>query len=370
MQAARIADDVNAAPRPDFVCVVGAPRSGTTSLAGFLEEHPQVCFSAVKEPHYFSRFDLDGLREAALRQAVEDQYLARYFPHREAGRLLAEGSVSYLYAPERMAPILRCWPDARFVIAVRDPLEMLPSLHRRLLLTGDETEADFARAWALMPERRNGRRIPRSCIEPRVLQYAQAGRLGAHVDAFFRAVGRERCFVVVFDDLVAAPDSVYEQLVDFLRLAPHPRSDFAPRRASRGCKVAWLQRLLKRPPVATRAVLAGEKYRRRVRPLDRPGRDPRLVRGVLAVRRALLRWNHAPPPPARLSPELRKEICDSLAGEVEHLAALLGRDLSHWLDGAPSLARPVAAPAASPPPYRPQIEGGMAVLSEAPPQEA
>src|SRR5687767_9135780 len=139
---------------PRFACIVGAPRCGTTSLAGFLQDHPDVDFSVVKEPHYFSRRDLSRLPTEAIGTAVEAEYLERYFPARRAGAaLLAEGSVSYLYAPERMRSILRLWPDARFVIAVRDPMELLPSLHQRLLYTGDETVADFWQAWTLTAPR-------------------------------------------------------------------------------------------------------------------------------------------------------------------------------------------------------------------------
>ncbi|CAN7250165.1 sulfotransferase [Phenylobacterium sp. LjRoot219] len=312
-------------------------------MAGFLQDHPDVCFSRVKEPHFFSQLDLSGLAPDELGGVLSRQYLARYFPHHVDGRLLAEGSVSYLYAPQQMAPILRAWPNAKFVIAVRDPLEMLPSLHLRLLYTGDETVTDFERAWALMAERRQGRAVPPSCIDPRLLQYEEAGRLGAHVAAFFDAVGRERCFVVVFDDLAADPEGVYERLLSFLELPPHPREDFAPRRAGRGYKIAWLQRLLKRPPKVTRQVLAGDKFRERVRSLEGRRTDPAAIRAILAGRKALLRWNHAPAEVAALSPEMRACIRETLADEVAHLSELIGRDLGHWLDGAPAMAE-VATP--------------------------
>src|SRR5262245_36806086 len=100
-----VQDEARRQGRPDFVCIVGAPRCGTTSLAGFLQDHPDVCFSSVKEPHYFSRADFGELSGDQQRRAVEDEYLARYFPDRRDGAVLAEGSVSYLYAPERMAAI-------------------------------------------------------------------------------------------------------------------------------------------------------------------------------------------------------------------------------------------------------------------------
>jgi Sulfotransferase family len=317
-----------------FACVVGAPRCGTTSLASFIRNHPDVCFSSVKEPHFFSQYDLTGLSSGEVRGRINDRYLSRYFAHASADHaLLAEASVTYLYTPERMAPILQRWPDAKFVIAVRDPLEMLPSLHRRLMYLGDETETDFGKAWALSSERAQGRSIPRTCVDPRWLRYDQAGRLGTHVENFFRAVGRERCMVVVFDDLAANPAALHRQLTDFLGLAPQDAPDLGARRTSMGYRIGWLQRLLKRPPIATRALLAGEAYRQRVGQTRTKSPDSAIVRAVLAGRKRLLRWNKVQAAPEPLPDWLRREICATLAGEIAHLSRLIDRDLSHWLDG-------------------------------------
>src|SRR5436190_15994248 len=105
-------------PRQRFACIVGAPRCGTTTLARLLESHPDVSFSSVKEPHYFALFDLNDLDDHDLRETVSGEYLDRYFPDIDPGAtVIAEGSVSYLYAPERLLPLLRLWPDARFIIA-------------------------------------------------------------------------------------------------------------------------------------------------------------------------------------------------------------------------------------------------------------
>lgn len=317
-----------------IVCIVGAPRCGTTSLAGFLQTHPRVCFSYVKEPHFFSQHDLSGLSLPELRRTVEADYLDRFFQHRGPKRpLLGEGSVSYLYAPERMEAVLRLWPDARFVIALRDPMEMLPSLHRRMLYNGDETETDFERAWALTAERRAGRAIPRSCIDPRFLYYDEIARLGSYVDRLFRAVGRERCFVALFDDLAADPEAVYRRMMAFAGLAPEGQPDFAPRRATKGARIGWLQRLLKRPPVATRAVLAGQKFRQRIKPLNGKKPDSALLRAVFAGRERLLVWNSKPLPPAALPPRLCEDIRSRLSEDVTLLSELIGRNLDHWLGG-------------------------------------
>ena len=86
-----------------FAFVVGAPRCGTTAIARFLAKHPEIAFSAVKEPHFFSQHDLLATcRRSELKRTVEEEYLGRFFTKGKAGRIGGDGSVSYLYTPEQM----------------------------------------------------------------------------------------------------------------------------------------------------------------------------------------------------------------------------------------------------------------------------
>ena len=243
-----------------------------------------------------------------------------------------DGSVSYLYAPEMLLPALKLWPDAKFVIAVRDPMTMLPSLHARLKYTGDETIERFDKAWAAIPDRAAGRRIPRSCLEPRWLRYDEAGKFGTYVERFFDVIGRERCFVSVFDDLIADPEGQYRAMCAFAGLEPSPKVNFSPRRESRGYRFGWLQRLLKRPPAAARDYLAGKQFRQRERDLDEDDGDDAVTEKIFSIRRRLLRWNRVPLEKRPIPLALQQDIRDRLKGEIEHLGRLLNRDLSHWLE--------------------------------------
>lgn len=323
-----------------FACIVGAPRTGTTSLARFVRSHDSVCFSLVKEPHFFSRLDLTDWSDSALRELVAGEYLERFFPQRrDSGcSLLMEASVTYLYVAEQMQPIVRLWPGAKFIIALRDPLEMLPSLHQRLLYLGDETVEDFETAWRLSSRRKAGLDIPRSCVEPRWLRYDEAGRLGHYVERFIAAVGRDRCHFILHDDLRARPRSVFRELEQLLEVPPSDSLDTEPKRARRGYRYGWLQRLLMRPPVA-RETLAGIYFRRRVDSLARVrGLDHASPGAIERFRQQLLRWNEAEAPPPRLSRELRQELHAFYAADVAHLSRLIGRDLSHWLRVEPIAA--------------------------------
>lgn len=315
-----------------FVFVVGAPRCGTTTLSHFLKASPSVSSPVVKEPHFFALNDLRSLEDNELAERVESEYLRRFFGPGGDHRIGLDASVTYLYTPEQLEPILRLWPQSRFVVSLRSPLTMLPSLHRRLIYIGDETIERFDDAWAATADRRAGRRIPDRCADQRWLLYDEAARFATYVERLFAAVGRERCLVLLFDDLVADPAAQYSRLIDFAGVEPTPGIDLKPRRASYGVRSLWLQRMLKRPPQAVRHLLASDKLWQRMRDLD--STEEQRPPGILAVRKRLLAWNRVPANVEPLSPELRAAISRQYAGEVDRLGALLGRDLSHWLEPA------------------------------------
>lgn len=317
-----------------FAFIVGAPRCGTTTLASFLQQHPDVCFSAVKEPHFFSRDEVAALPESELEPLVETEYWQRFFGHCDGDpKLYAEGSVTYLYVPERMAPILKLWPEAKFVIALRDPVAMLPSLHARLLVTGDETIRDFPTAWAKISDRAEGKSVPKSAIDPRWLRYDWAGKLGENVERFIAAVGRDRCHIVLFDDLANDPQNTYRDVCRFLGIEPWAGTDFEPQRINKTIRIGWLQRLLKRPPKAVRTALAGEKFHAREKQVG-SAQSPALS-AIFRVRKRLLQWNKIPAKRQPLDPIVRQQIIDRLRDDVILLSKTIDRDLSHWLGGVP-----------------------------------
>ena len=248
---------------------------------------------------------------------------------------MLDGSVSYLYAPSRLKPAIAEWPESRFVIAIRSPLEMLPSLHQRHICNGDEDVTSFERAWALVDERRQGKHIPRTCVDPRLLDYVEIGSLGKYLSRFFEIVGRERCFVSVFDDLIAEPSLQYRRLLEFLHLPDDERHDFEPFRASTGLRSVRLQRLLKRPPIARTLIASEAALRREGIAAERRVSALPGVPSLKAIRKRLLKWNRTGAPPRELPDRLRSEMCAVFADDIGQLSMLLGRDLSHWLAGNP-----------------------------------
>lgn len=315
-----------------FVFIVGAPRCGTTTMARWLQAHPQVLFPFVKEPHFFTQHDLRELDEAELRRVVENDYLDHFFPEPEGQRrIAADCSVSYLYAPEQLEPVLKLWPDSRFIVGVRDPMSLLPSLHKRLIFTGDENIRRFEDAWAAIPDRAAGRRIPWSTIEPRWLRYDEAGRYATYVERLFAAVGRDRCMVMVFDDLIADPAEQYRRLLEFAGLEFVPPPELKAERGAKGVRWLLLQQLLKRPPRALLPYLASVRHRGRF-DKEAGSEAKRTAPGKSkSLRKRLLAWNKLPDDKRPVPVAVQREMQAHFQDEIDRLGALIGRDLGHWL---------------------------------------
>jgi hypothetical protein len=314
-------DPVSALPesgRLRSLFIVGAPRTGTTSLAKALAAHPQICFAKPKETHFFLR-DSSGVADAHIRRRFEEGYFRTLEPQH---RVLAEGSVSYLYDPRAIARILRFDPQAQFVVGLRSPLDLLPSYHARLLYTMDENEADFALAWALQGRRAQGEALPPRCREPRLLLYGEVGRLGKHFRRLLEVAGRDRCFPIVFEDFRADPVSVYRALLAFAGLPDDGRTALPRKNETRAYRRGWLQPLVMNPPapIARLAGLFSEGGHTRLRALVRP------------LRRRLKKANTSRAARPALAPELRQELSDYFREDVAELGRLLQRDLSGWLE--------------------------------------
>lgn len=303
---------------PDFF-IIGAPRCGTTSLSRYLMRHPQVCFSRPKETHYFAQ-----VSELPSVDDLKRDYIDRYFAHRTAGKTATgEGSVSYIHLPGAIEQILHFNPDAKFIAMVRNPLTMLPSYHQKMLFLLQESEADLDRAWALQAARGQGKNLPGTCIDPRLLQYSEVASLGAQVERLLDLAGRKRTHVIVFDDFVTNTLSTYRALLDFLELDYDGQTEFERRFESQMYRYHWLQQLF------FKTATKGGKFADTLERRSRKYREDGTIRPNLIKR--ITKFNKVPSKPAPLSPHMANTIRKALHDDVQLLGELLQRDLGFWM---------------------------------------
>lgn len=292
------------AKSPNFF-IIGAPKCGTTSLASWLAEHPNVYIPPVKEPHYFNT-DL-----AYINTPSERQYRRLFNSVTEKHSAIGEASVFYLYSENAVEEIERRIPNSRYVVLVRNPVEMAPSLHDQQVFSGNEHITDFERAWLISDDRLLGKSAVRHCREPRLLAYQSVCRLGEQVARLYTQVPKERVLALVLDDLKADPRREYHKVLEFLGVPDDGRRQFPV--ANRAKERRW--------PAMRRVIVAVNEARGSIG-------IPRLGSGVMPW---LDRLNLVERPRAELSSDLRKELREYFRDDVELLSALLGRELCSWL---------------------------------------
>ena len=301
--------------KPGFF-IIGAPKCGTTALSEYLREHPKVFVSDPKEPHFFAT-DFPKYR---LVQTM-DEYLGLFKRATDDHLAVGEASVHYLFSDEAVPAILEFEPDAKLVVMLRDPVNMVHSLHTQFLFSFNETEEDFEKAWALQDERASGRHVPKTTRVPAMLQYRSVAKYGDQSERLFSRVSRDQVLVILFDDFKKDAKSVYEQTLTFLGVPSDGRNEFPHVNVSKGHRVRLLGRFLERPPKVWTASTA---FVRRMFGLDRIG-----------LSQFLLELNKEPQPRKPLSLEMRKVLVETYREDILNLAGILDCDLSSWLELEP-----------------------------------
>lgn len=298
--------------KPNFF-IIGAPKCGTTALSEYLREHPRIDFSIPKEPVHFCT-DFPNIRKFS-----DDQdYVRRCFGHCRTGELLAvgEGSTTYFYSAAAIPNILAFQPNAKFIIMLRNPLDMVPALHAEKLLNLQEDITDFPEAWGLAEERRRGEHIPKHCPDPRLVVYPDLGKLGKNLRRIFGQIPEEQRMVIMFEDFVADTRRVYSEVLAFLSVPDDGRNHFPKLNERKAIKNSLLYRFGCRPPAA---LIRFSQAAKRVLGIQRLNILPRLMA-----------WTLKPVKSQPVSTQMRALMLTEFADDIDLLADLLERDLSHW----------------------------------------
>jgi hypothetical protein len=202
---------------PSFL-LVGAPKAGTTAFVRYLEQHPSVFVSPIKEPCFFAPEVADFGR--AFGVVTEwDQYL-KLFKGVRNETAIGEASVSYLASPGAAAAIHARVPEARILMMLRDPADRLWSHYRAAWVAGATTDrfADWADAQTAMEQRREPRAGP-----------VWAGFYGRHLRRFLEHVPAGQIKVLFYDDYVRDAHAVLRDTFAFLGVDREWKSDVSRR---------------------------------------------------------------------------------------------------------------------------------------------
>ena len=305
---------------PNFL-IVGAAKSGTTSLWKYLDAHPEVFMSRKKEPLFFLSSYVKGLNTdyADCRYLIDSSihnlhdYRSLFSLARDE-KALGEASVGYLSSSELAIPqIVALLGDVRIVIILRNPIDRAYSAFTHQRLLGSET-LEFEVALQKEAERIKKRTNP-------AFYYLRNGLYSSSVNDYLRNFSRVN--VSLFDDLEDNAPKLVNELYRFLEVDDtfHP-SIKESYNVSGLPKNRWVQRLLNKPYLSQALIPF-------IRPVYR-ALVPAQVRyeGIPKMLRAAKRLNMQRSP---MRPETRQYLRDFYRDDMLSLQDLLGRDLSRWL---------------------------------------
>jgi hypothetical protein len=261
--------------------IIGAMKSGTTSLFDYLAQHDAICAASIKEPEYFS---MHQQHKTALAH-YEDIW--RFDPQRH--RYALEASVGYTKSNERGAAhaIRQYGLSPKFIYIVRDPLSRIES-HYNYMKKMSKGDWQFSIDDEHLIETSN--------------YYRQA-------EKFAKEFGRNNLLAVKFEDWVSGDEGCLADLWHFLELEAAAAATSPPE-------------------TNVTTAIPSRSYRtlRKWLPTDWLSQLPQPVKdAVRTLDRRLVRDQ-----PKRLSPVQKEKIHERLAPDMRAFAEVYGVDVASW----------------------------------------
>ena len=293
---------------PNFL-IIGAAKAGTTSLEYYLDQHPQIHMSLVKEPKFFAlegqkldfqnpdqginHFSVTSLEKyRALFQDVSDEIA------------IGEASPLYLYSPEAPNRIKHYIPHAKLIAILRNPTERAYSSYMHLVREGYET-LSFEEGL-----REEKRRIQAKWAH--LWHYERGGYYYSQLQRYFDTFDRNQIRVYLYENLNDDSIAVVQDIFRFLGVDDSFAPDLTRMNVSGIPKSRLLYNFFARKNLVRTILttLLPMQFRK-------------------SISQHIKKWNLTANP--SISVETKKKLIEVYREDVLRLQELIQRDLSKWL---------------------------------------
>jgi hypothetical protein len=285
---------------PSFI-VIGAAKSGTTSLAKYLSQHPQVFLPKQKELFFFSHEPDDSFGIG-----LDLTSYSALYENAPPDVVLGEVSSAYLHFESSASKIKRYIPDVKLIAILRNPSERAYSEYLNRVRDLDYRVFDAKQRMMSFDEY--------VCEQPNLIRWGQYAQALAAYYTLFQA---NQIRVYLFEDLSQDGLSVMKDIFGFIGVDPNFNPDTSVKFNAGGVpKSLLLQSVLHKK----HRLLAS------VSDLIKPFIPQRLRRTIRAHLQEQNLQRHV------LPDESRAHLNEMFEEDIKALEQLIGRDLSAWLD--------------------------------------
>jgi hypothetical protein len=272
---------------PTFL-ILGTSHAGTTSLYDYLDQHPEVFMSPIKEPAFFI---FDGVPKSQIPEnkiGQLDMY-KQLFSGVSHHKAVGDATPAYLFDERALKNIQHYVPKAKMIVVLRDPVDRAFSHFLHVYMKDSKTYLeDFVRGFQTTPQSR----------------YVQMGFYSSQLKGYFDHFQPDQFKIFLFDDVKKDSLFVAKQMFDFLEVDTHFSPNVDLQRNKSGIpKHALLKALL--------------PYRSNLRKYIPRFLADRLKQSMLE--RPILPDN------------IRKQLIETYREDILKLQSLIHRDLSAWL---------------------------------------
>ena len=296
--------------KPNFF-IVGAPKCGTTALSEYLKEHPNVFMSTPKEPHYFAN---DMVKHRGIKNSKD--YFDLFKDTTEKHLAIGEASVWYLYSKTAIENIKIFNKDAKIIVMLRKPVEMVYSMHSQHQNSQGEDEPDFEKAWNLEAERKKGKSIPKHILHVPNLYYSEIAKYYTQLRKLYNTFPKNQVLVITFDDFKNDTKKIFNEVLDFLILPDYDKNEFPRVNENKKFKYHFVNKLAKKEPVFIRNI---RKKTMQVLGLNK-----------LEIGKLIYKLNSKKEFRKPIDTKIKIEVINCYQEEVNQLSVLLKKDLSCW----------------------------------------
>jgi len=186
--------------------VAGFPKCGTSSLHDYLDQHPDICMSLPKEPHFFSRVEHWQKGFKFHNNLFREQDKTFY----------GESTTTYCISLNAMERIGDSLLLPKIILVMRDPVERVLSHYRWMYKLGLETDSLIKAIENDSKIKFNSEKDISGCYK----SYIEFSRYSQFVPKWIKRFGKEQVFLISSEELRDQPLDSMNKCFKFLELSP------------------------------------------------------------------------------------------------------------------------------------------------------
>lgn len=298
--------------KPNFF-IIGAPKCGTTALATYLNDHKDVFISNPKEPHFFAD-DFPHYKKAFPNIEKYESIFKEGFLKKT--KRVGEASVWYLYSKIAVSNIKTYSPNSKIIIMLRNPIDLISSLHKQLLWSLDEEIESLTEALEAIEQRKIKQKLPNNCREPKFLLYDEIIDFVPQLENVYKHFSPNNIKIIFFDDFINDPLNTYKGVLTFLGIDYDGKTVFPKINERKKSRINFIAKLTNRPPAFLRHPILFVKKIFKIKKIG-------LIKKIIKL-------NSKPILNKEINRKLVKSFFKDIDSSIDKLSELTGRNLNHW----------------------------------------